>query len=85
MSREQTRYVAFDVHKSYVMVAAVNADQEVVLSPRKVSFSRFEDWIARHLKPSDEVVLEATTNAWHLYDQLEPWVKRVVVAHPYHI
>jgi len=28
------------------------------------------------------VVIEATTNAWHIYDQLVPLVGRVVVAHP---
>jgi transposase len=28
------------------------------------------------------VVIESTTNAWHVYDLLEPWVERVVVANP---
>jgi hypothetical protein len=54
----EQRYVAFDVHKSYVMVAAVNASQEVVLRPRRIDFSRFEGWISKHLKATDEVVLE---------------------------
>lgn len=31
---------------------------------------------------SDAVVLEATSNAWLLYDQLEPVVGSVTVAHP---
>jgi len=30
------RYVGLDVHKSYVMAAAVNADQQVVLKPRRI-------------------------------------------------
>jgi len=67
MSNQSKRYVAFDVHKSYVMVAAVNAAQEVVLPPRRVPFNRFEQWINKHLKATDEVVLEATTNAWYVH------------------
>ena len=85
MSNQPQRYVAFDVHKSYVMVAAVNAAQEVVLPPRRIPFSRFETWITKHLKPTDQVVLEATTNAWYVHDLLEPLVARVVVAHPYQV
>jgi len=43
MSDQSQRYVAFDVHKSYLMVAAVvNAAQEVVLPPRRIDLSRFE-------------------------------------------
>src|SRR5215467_2362880 len=35
-----------------------------------------------HLCLTDAVVLEATTNAWHLCDQLRPLVSSVTVAHP---
>jgi transposase len=82
MINPQKRYVGLDVHKHYVMVGAVNAYQEVVLPPRKVSLAEFENWAKKHLRPTDEVVLEATTNAWYLYDLLEPLVKRVMVCHP---
>ena len=34
------------------------------------------------LTAADAVVIEATTNAWHSYDQVLPLVGRVVVAHP---
>ena len=79
------RYVALDVHKSYLMIGAVNSQQEVVLSPRRVPFLEFEDWVAKHLRSNDAVVLEATTNAWLVYDLLVPSVERVVVVHPYHV
>jgi transposase len=85
MTETQKRYVGLDTHKQYVMVGAVNAAQEVVLPPRKVSLSEFEAWAKKHLRPTDEVVLEATTNAWYFYDLLEPLVARVVVGHPPHI
>ncbi len=85
MSEQKVRFVALDVHKSYVMVGAVGAEQQIVLHPRRVAFNRFESWISKHLRSSDEIVLEATTNAWLIHDMLEPVVARVVVAHPYHI
>jgi hypothetical protein len=75
-------FVALDVHKQYVMVAAVDGERRVVLPPRRVTFDRFDGWIDQHLRPSDAVVLEATTNAWHLVDQLRPRVAAVTVAHP---
>ena len=82
MTDTQKRYVGLDVHKQYVMVGAVNRLQEMLLPPRKVSLAEFEGWANKHLRPTDEVVLEATTNAWYLYDLLEPLVEQVVVCHP---
>ena len=58
------RFVALDVHKQYVMVAAVDRERRVVLPRRRVTFDRFDGWSGEHLRPSDAVVLEATTNAW---------------------
>jgi len=81
----ENRFVAFDVHKSYVMVAAVNLNKDIILKPRRVNFTHFETWIAKNLRPTDETVLEATTNAWHIHDLLVDKVARVVVAHPYHV
>ncbi len=37
-------FVARDVHKHYVLVAAIDATQTVVLSPRKISMEQFEAW-----------------------------------------
>jgi transposase len=85
MSAQKPRFVALDVHKSYVMAGAVDAGQQIALHPRRVAFNDFETWISKHLRSSDEVVLEATTNAWLIHDLLEPVVARVVVAHPYHV
>src|SRR5947209_6052017 len=76
------RYVALDVHKQYVVVGAVNAHQQVVLAPRRVDLDDFSCWSQQHLRSTDAVVLEATTNAWHLCDQLGPQVASVTVAHP---
>src|SRR5260370_6985694 len=77
-----TRFVALDVHGHYVMVGAVDSQQQVVLSPRRFGFAAFAEWASIHLTHADAVVLEATSNAWLLYDQLQPLVAEVVVAHP---
>jgi hypothetical protein len=44
--------------------------------------ARFAAWAPIHLSKADSVVLEASANAWVLYDQLEPLVSQVTVAHP---
>jgi transposase len=61
---------------------AIDAALQVVLAPRKLSLERFVEWAPDHLQPTDQVVLEATTNAWTLYDQLTPLVQEVKIAHP---
>src|SRR5581483_522010 len=76
------RFVAFDVHKAYVLVAALDASLEVVLSPRRVRMDALPTWAAQFLHPTDRVVLEATTNTWTLYDLLTPLVTEVQVANP---
>lgn len=85
MKQNKVRYVGLDVHKHYVMVGAVDHNQQVLLPPRKVSLVEFEGWAQKYLQPTDEVVLEATTNAWYVHDLIEPLVERVVVTHPPHI
>ena len=85
MSSQTERYVGLDVHKHYVMVGAVDGNQQLVLPPRKVSLVEFKGWAQKYLQATDEVALEATTNAWYVHDLLEPIVGRVVVTHPPHI
>ena len=77
-----TRFVALDIHRKYLVVGAVDAGQQIVLTPRRFGFEAFSAWATTHLGPSDAVVLEATSNGWVLYDQLEPLVGSVTVAHP---
>src|SRR3990172_10277366 len=87
MKREQNtslrekRYVGLDVHKHYITVGGMNGQQEVVLRQRNVEMQRFKGWAEQNLQETDEVVLEATTNTWDVYDIIAPLVQRVVVAH----
>jgi hypothetical protein len=42
---------------------------------------RFAARACTHLSEADAVAMSASTNAWVLYDQLEPLVGQVSVAH----
>lgn len=77
-----TRFIAIDIHKHYLMIGGIDPHQQIVLRPRKVELERWLEWAQVNLHPSDAVVLEATTNAWTIYDQVVKLVGRVVVAHP---
>jgi transposase len=79
---EPTRFVGLDLHKDYVVLGAVDAKQKIVMPPRRFPLHEFAVWQAHHLLTSDAVVLEATANAWALYDQLVSHVASVTVAHP---
>jgi len=76
------RYVALDIHKHYSVIAAVNREGQIVLDPVRVEHEDLEARLNKELLPSDQVVIESTTNAWHIYDLLEPLVARVLVANP---
>jgi transposase len=79
------RFVGLDVHKHYLIAAAVGADRNEVMSPRRVPLTRLDSWVRRTLTPQDAVVLEMTTNAFQLYDDLSPYVHSVTVVHPPHV
>lgn len=61
-----TRFIALDVHRPSVTVAAVDAQPTVVLRPRRIAMDGVTRWSREHLGPTDAVVVEATANAWHL-------------------
>ena len=65
-ARLARRYVALDIHKHYSVVAGVNRDGQVQLAAVRVEHEDLEDWLKKTLKASDEVVIESTTNAWHV-------------------
>jgi transposase len=74
-----------DVDKAYLVAAAVDKRQNLLMAPQRVNYAELADWIAHELQSTDAVVLEAGSNAWTLYDQLEPHVAQVVVAHASHV
>jgi len=76
------RYVALDIHKYYSVVAGVDREGKEILSACRVEHVDLEDWLDKHLLRTDRVVIESTTNAWHVYDLLKPLVAEVLVANP---
>jgi transposase len=48
----------------------------------RVEHADLEGWLKKNLRASDHVVIESTTNAWHVYELLFPLAERVVVANP---
>jgi transposase len=81
-TRGPRRYIALDIHKHYCIVAGVDRDGRVMLHPLRVEHADLEGWLKKNLLAGDHVVIESTTNAWHVYDLLEPLAERVVVANP---
>jgi len=84
-SNSSPRYIALDIHKHYALIAAVDREGQVLLKPRKVTNEQLPDWAVGHLCLDDRVVIESTTNAWHVYDLLAPLVAEVKVANPIRI
>jgi hypothetical protein len=81
-TRGSRRYIASDIHKKYSVIGGVDREGRVVLHAVRVEHADLEGWLQKNLLPTDHVVIESTTNAWHIYDLLEPLVERVVVANP---
>jgi transposase len=76
------RYIALDIHKHYSLVAGVDRDGQEILPACRVEHEDLEAWLEKHLLSTDRVVIESTTNAWHVYDLLESPVAEVLVANP---
>jgi len=82
IARLSRRYLALDIHKHYSVVAGVNFEGQVVVEPVRIEHGELEVWLAKKVQSSDFVVIESTTNAWHIYDLLEPLAEKVLVANP---
>ena len=75
-----TRYLGIDLHKDYLVIGGVTAEQQVVLQPRRFTFEAWAAWSKAHLRKSDVLVVEATSNTWTFYDAVVDLVARVEVA-----
>jgi len=82
IARLSRRYLALDIHKHYSVVAGVNFEGQMVVEPVRIEHADLEGWLKKYIQPTDYVVIESTTNAWHIYDLLEPLAEKVVVANP---
>ena len=81
----EQRYIGMDIHKEQITIAGVNRQQEVVLKPCIVRIKSFRSWARTKLTETDKIAFEATTNAWHLYDELADLGLDVVVANTHKV
>lgn len=79
------RFIGLDIHKQYLVAAGVDAEQQPIFGPRRVPYTQLSTWIQRYLTPDDAVVLEVTTNALQIHDELQPYVHSVTVVHPQYV
>jgi transposase len=72
-----------DVHKREVEACVLDSQGEIVLRKRVACLRpALEEFIRQHLKPTDHVALEATSNCWAVAAVLRPHVGRLVVSNP---
>ena len=76
------RWIGLDIHKAYFVAVGVDAEKRTIFGPYKIPNEQLEDWIAKHLLPTDAVVLEMSTNTYLFYDTLLPHVGSVIAVHP---
>jgi len=76
------RFIGLDVHKHYLVAMGVDGELKPVLGPQRVPLGHLESWMRRQLTARDAVVLEMTTNALQLCDDLLPHVHSVTLVHP---
>jgi len=76
------RWIGPDIHKAYFVAVGVDAEKCTVLGPHKIPNVQLENWIAKHLLPTDAVVMEMSTNTYLFYDTLVPHVSSVIAVHP---
>jgi transposase len=79
------RFIGLDVHKYYLIATAVDAELNKVYGPQRVEYSRLGAWIEKTITKQDAVILEMTTNAWQIHDELAPYAYSVTVVHPPHV
>jgi len=77
------RYVGLDVHKRFIEVCILDAKGKIVFRGKSGCLRHELEAFARaHLKKTDRVALEATTNTWAVVDVLRPFAAEVVVGNP---
>jgi len=73
-----TRFIGLDIHKHYLVAVGVDGAQQMVFGPQRIAYTHLTAWIEQHLTLSDAVVLEMTTNAFQIHDELLPMVQSVL-------
>lgn len=77
------RYVGLDVHKQFIEACFVDEEGKQLHRCRvAVTHESIQTFVAKCLQPSDQVVIETTTNTWEIADLILPHVAKVAIANP---
>lgn len=74
------RFVGLDIHKITASFAIVDRRSNL-LDQGTIFMTDLPRWAEEHLTKEDQVIIEATGNSYHVYDQLSPLVGEVQIAH----
>jgi transposase len=77
------RYFGIDIHKHYVVIAAVDEKQQTLLEPTRVEMDDLSCWVKEYLTREDTVALEVSSNSWPIVDLLRTVTDEVIAANPY--
>jgi transposase len=73
------------MHKHYFVAVGVDTHLNQILGPQRVKIINLQKWCQQQITSDDAVVIEMTTNAWQVYDQLVCYAGAVTVVHPPHV
>jgi transposase len=77
------RYVGLDVHKQFIEACFLDEEGKQLHRCRvAVTHESIQTFVAKCLQPSDQVVIETTTNTWEIADLILPHVAKVAIANP---
>lgn len=79
---EIQRWIGLDIHKAYFVAVGVDAEKQLIFGPSKIMNGQLEEWGRHHLRPTDAIVMEMTTNTYLFHDTLLPLVGSVIAVHP---
>ncbi|HVN54235.1 MAG TPA: IS110 family transposase [Anaerolineaceae bacterium] len=79
------RFIGLDLHKYYLVATGVDQDLNKVYGPRRVELIDLEEWIQKTITHEDALVVEATANAFMVYDTLVSHAHSMIVVHPAHL
>jgi transposase len=74
-------YVGLDLHKHFIEACFID-EQGKQLNRCQVAVTResIQAFVAKCLQPTDQVVMEATTNTWEVAELIRPQVAKVAIA-----
>jgi len=76
----QSRFIGLDIHRHFAVATAVDKYQQLIFDAIRIPLDSFAQWAQTHLYPTDHVALETTSNAWAVYDMVQPLVAESTVA-----